>query len=296
MNEPAFLPATNSGTLGAAALASLVDTTNDVPGPITAGFELANLAVPVGNPGGWVPLGNPAGLSNMNQFTLEAWILPAATQDDGTNRIISYGPPTPSDSTQNGYSGTPVTLTGIELSSNELFLAITNSATDYAFSYYDGTNYHGVSYPVGGDLTSNQWIHLAGSFDGTTWRLFRNGVDVTNSIDPVATVTVPGSEWGIGATGQGWADYFNGSIDEVAIYNKALSPATINAHYYVAQSGSVSLKISLSGTNVSVIWPAGTLQQSSSLIGPWTTVSGATSPYLAPVGSSPGGTFYRVEL
>jgi len=294
LNEPAFFPAANNGTLGAAALASLVDTTNDVPGPITAGFELANLAVPVGNPGGWVPLGNPAGLSNMNQFTLEAWILPSSIQDDGTNRIISYGPPTPSDSTQNGYSGPPVTLTGIDLSSNELFLAITNGGADYAFSYYDGTNYHGVSYAVGGDLTSNQWVHLAGTFDGTTWRLFRDGVDVTNSIDPVPAVSVPGSEWGIGATGQGWADYFNGSIDEVAIYNKALSPATINAHYYVAQSGGVSLAISSTTTNVTVNWPAGTLQQATDLTGLWTDVPGATAPYQTSVTS--GATFYRVKL
>jgi len=294
LNEPAFFPATNYGSLGDAALGSLVSTTNDVPGTVTAGFELANLAVPVGNPAGWVPLGNPPGLSTLNQFTLEAWILPDATQVDGTNDVISYGPPTPTDSTQNGYSGTPVTLTGIELSSNELFLAITNAGTDYAFSYYDGTNYHGVSYPVGTDLGSGQWVHLAGTYDGTTWRLFRNGQDVTNSTDAVSAISVPGSEWAIGATGQGWASYFNGSIDEVAIYNKALSPATINAHYYVAQSNAVSISITLSSTNVSVSWPAGTLQQSSDLTGPWTDLPGVPSPYHP--STTAAATYYRVKL
>jgi hypothetical protein len=289
LNEPAFLPAKNSGTLGDAALGSLVDTTNDVAGPITSGFEVGNLAVPVGNPNGWASLGNPPGLTFSNQLTLEAWILPDATQVDGTNCIISFGPPTLSD-----YTG--VTNTGIELSSNEISLCITNSGADYAFNFYDGTNYHGVSYPVGNDLTSNQWVYLAGTFDGTTWRLFRNGVDVTNSTDAVSSLPVPGSEWGIGATGQGWASYFNGSIDEVAIYNKALSPATINAHYFVAQSGAVSLTITRSGGNVTLTWAAGTLQQSSSLTGPWTDVSAATSPYQAPIGSTSGGTFYRVTL
>jgi hypothetical protein len=107
-------------------------------------------------------------------------------------------------------------------------------------------------------------------------------------------VSVPGSEWGIGATGQGWADYFNGSIDEVAIYNKALSPATINAHYYVAQSGGVSLAISSTTTNVTVNWPAGTLQQATDLTGLWTDVPGATAPYQTSVTS--GATFYRVKL
>ncbi len=291
LNEPAFHPAANNGSLGLAAPGSLVDTTNDVSGPLTAGFGLANLAVPVGNPTGWVALGNPPGLSALTQFTLEAWIFPESTQDDGTNRIITYGPPTPTDFLNNGYAGTNVTLTGIELSSNELFLAITNSGADYAFSYYDGTNYHGVSYPVGNDLTAGAWVHLAGSYDGTTWRLFRNGVVVTNSVDVVTNLSVPGSEWGIGAAGQGWTDYFNGSIDEVAIYNTALSPATVYAHYYVAESNTVSLTIS---TNATVSWPAGTLQSASDLNGPWTDLPGATSPYPAPSGA--GALFYRVKL
>jgi hypothetical protein len=295
LNEPAFFPAANSGSLGAAAIGSLVDTTNDVPGVLTSGFELANLAVPVGNPTGWVALGNPAGLSNLNQLTLEAWILPDSIQDDGTNRIISYGPPTPTDTLANGYSGTPdpVPLTGIDLSSNELFLAITNG-TEYAFSFFDGTNFHGVSYPVGSDLTSSNWVYLAGTFDGTTWRLFRNGIDVTNSTDPVAALPVPGSEWGIGSTGQGWADYFNGSIDDVAIYGAALSPATIGAHYYVAQSNTVSLTISSISTNVIVTWPVGTLQSAGGVTGPWSDLPSAASPYQTNVSS--GTTFYRVHF
>ena len=82
---------------------------------------------------------------------MEAWILPSATQGDPA-RIISDGPVTPSD-----FPIGTVTLTGIELSSNEIFLSITNGGSDYAFSFYDGTNYHGVSYPVGTDLGGGQW-------------------------------------------------------------------------------------------------------------------------------------------
>jgi len=289
LNEPAYFPAANSGTLGVTALGSLVDTTNDVPGPITTGFELTNLAVPVGQTAGWVSLNSPAGLNFSNQLTLEAWILPDASQTNNQADIISYGPPIPS-----ALAPGSVTLTGIDLDSNQIFLSITNSAADYAFGYFDGTNYHGVSYPVGSDLTSGQWIYLAGTYNGTTWSLYRNGVDVTNSIDVVAALPVLGSEWAIGSEAEGWTNYFQGSIDEVAIYNKALSAATINAHYFVAESGSGSLTIAASGSNVIITWSMGTLQSADSLAGPWTDVPAATSPYQT--SSSSGTLFYRVKL
>src|SRR5207244_9772246 len=86
------------------------------------------------------------------------------------------------------------------------------------------------------------------------------------------------------STGSGSAENCNGGIDEVAIYNTALSPATIAAHYYVGLNGPVSLTITPAAANtVNVTWPAGTLQQSSAVTGPYTDVlvtgSPATSTY-----------------
>ena len=136
-------------------------------------------------------------------------------------------------------------------------------------------------------------VYLAGTYDGSTWRLFRNGVNVTNATDAVGALPAPGAEWAIGA--RVWlADYFAGSIDEVAIYNVALSPATISAHYYVAQSNTVSLTIARSGAGVSVNWPAGHVQQAGNLTGPWTDLPGATAPYQTSAG--PGTMFYRIKL
>jgi hypothetical protein len=81
---------------------------------------------------------------------------------------------------------------------------------------------------------------------------------------------------------------------EVAIYGAALTPVTIQAHYYVGQNGPVSLTITHSGGNVTVNWAAGTLQQAGSLAGPWSNVSGATPPsYTTALGAN---TFYRVKL
>jgi hypothetical protein len=293
LNEPAYYPAANSGTLGDAAPGTLVFTTNDVSGPITAGFESTNTAVPVGLPAGtttqplgWVSLGNPPGLTFSNQLTLEAWILPNATQPNLAT-IIAHGPNTPSD-----FAEGLVSVTGIELFTNDVFLSITNGGTEYAFSYFDGTNFHGVAYPVGSDLTSNQWVYLAGTYDGTTWRLFRNGAQVTNTVDALQAVTVTDAEWGVGSAAYGWTNEFAGSIDEVAIYNKALSPTSISAHYSAAVSTSVTLNIALSSGVVSVSWSSGTLQQASAINGPWSDLI-TTSPYQPP--STSAAMFYRIK-
>ena len=111
--------------------------------------------------------------------------------------------------------------------------------------------------------------------------LFRNGVRVTNSVDAVRAVTVTDADWAIGAAAYGWADDFAGAIDEVAIYNKALSPSAIAAHYSAAQTVPVTLNIELSSGKPTITWSSGTLQQANSLSGPWADVPSATSPYSA---------------
>jgi hypothetical protein len=73
----------------------------------------------------------------------------------------------------------------------------------------------------------NQWTHLAVSFDGTTKRLYVNGLQVASQTglgalvyDPAPTVPVTiGADW----ASNGPAELFTGRVDEVAIYNRALT-------------------------------------------------------------------------
>ena len=104
-------------------------------------------------------------------------------------------------------------------------------------------------------------------------------------------------EWAIGATGMGWQDYYAGAVDEVAIYGTALSPAAVKAHYDAAVTTPVppvTLTIGRPGGVTTVTWSGGTLQQADTLIGPWSDMASATSPYLPPAG--PAVKFYRVKL
>ena len=290
-NESAYFPATNSGSLGYVANASLVMTTNIGTGPTTAGFEPGNPSVVLDGTTQWVSLNNPAGLEVTGQITLEAWINPDAAQGDHA-RIISHGPATASAYDTNTFG---IILSGSQLSSNEVYLSITGGGTTYAVGTTDGVLTHGASAAVTpGDLGgANGWIHLVGSYDGTQWNLYRNGVQIASVAEAVGALPVTGGEWAIGATGMGWGDFYTGQVDEVAIYGTALSAATVNAHYYVGKNGLVNVAIKHSGSTITVAWPAGTLQQADSVTGPFTDLTSATTPY-HPTGATKK--FYRVRL
>jgi hypothetical protein len=76
-----------------------------------------------------------------------------------------------------------------------------------------------------GSLTINTWSHLAATYDGTTLRLYVNGVQVSSRAQTgaIAVSTNPLQIGGDTFYGQ----YFLGRIDEIRVYNRALSAAQI---------------------------------------------------------------------
>jgi hypothetical protein len=77
-------------------------------------------------------------------------------------------------------------------------------------------------------LALNTWIHLAATYDGTTQRLFVNGVQVATKATTGAIKVSTGALRIGGDTS--WAnEWFAGLIDEVRVYNKALTAAEIQA-------------------------------------------------------------------
>ena len=74
-------------------------------------------------------------------------------------------------------------------------------------------------------LPANVWTHLAGTYDGATVRLFVNGTQVASAAITGAIATSTGA-LRIGGNSM-WGEYFQGTIDEVRIYNRALTPAEI---------------------------------------------------------------------
>ena len=74
-------------------------------------------------------------------------------------------------------------------------------------------------------LPLNAWSHLAATFDGAVVRVFVNGVQAGSS--PVSGSMVA-STGALRLGGNGvWGEWFAGLIDEVRVYNRALTASEI---------------------------------------------------------------------
>ena len=80
-----------------------------------------------------------------------------------------------------------------------------------------------------GAIVSGQGFHVVATFDGTTQRLYINGIESVNrALTGAATVTP--RALAVGAWDAG-SEFFNGVVDDVAVYNRALSAATVGSHF-----------------------------------------------------------------
>ena len=80
-------------------------------------------------------------------------------------------------------------------------------------------------------LTLGVWTHLATTYDGTTQRFYVNGV-LVGSANPVVagtsnTIVQANGALRIGGDASSTGEFFQGLIDEVRVYNRALSAAEI---------------------------------------------------------------------
>jgi len=291
-NDTARWPLANRGSLGYVANGNQIVTTNIAAGPqppAFPGFEAGNTAIPLDGVKQWASFNNPNGLNLSGQITLEAWVRPDAAQVNDPSFVLAHGPQTASSFLGLGYD-----------------LAVTNTTS--VFLRVDGLNPY--SYTVGAttntdvltsessvatfaapanDFDGNTWVYLAGTYDGTKWNLYRNGVLVASSAPGFGALPVDLGDWAVGAIGNGWANNFAGTVDEVAIYNTALTAEQIASHY----SAACPLTISAAAGNVTVNWCSGTLQAAGAVNGTYTNVAGANPPsYTQP---ATGTTFFRIK-
>jgi hypothetical protein len=200
--------------LGEASGSTAADTTGTHAGTfngnLTLGISGALLADPntaIGTNGStaYVGVPNAVDLNSTGDLTVEAWAKPNVI---GGGAVVHKGGST-------GYSVW------------QYRLAMTSTGR-WRGTVFIGTSAYQVTDP--GTPSTSGWTHLAMTRSGSTLTLYVNGV-------PVSTATAAGalnSSTGIlaiGRTGAANQDYFNGSIDEVAVYGTSLSPARILAHY-----------------------------------------------------------------
>ncbi|MCW5550792.1 MAG: immunoglobulin domain-containing protein [Verrucomicrobiae bacterium] len=160
-----------------------------------------------------VVVGNPASL-RLQTFTIEAWVRRASTahvsSSPGVDGLIfAYG--------GGGYGF------GLDRVSGRPFLSRLRVSSVTANTSITDTNFH----------------HLAVTKSGATVLFYVDGVAHTVApYSPTFTFTSPAA---IGAAGDNFDASFNGSVDDLAIYNRALSASEIQAIYNSGSSGKCDL-------------------------------------------------------
>lgn len=187
-----------------------------------------------------------------NQFTIAAWVNPAS----GDGRILEKG------------------------DSNSYWLYL-SSNLEPIFGFYDGT-YHDLYSPA--SLPLNAWSLVAGTYDGTTLKVYING-DLVASRPLVSAPSQTSQPLFIGWKPNGSVyDYFDGLIDELRIYNEALSATQIRDLYYgpTPVDGHIDLTFDAGKfTNGEVSQCVPQLNGKLLVIGDFTKVNGITQPYFA---------------
>lgn len=115
-------------------------------------------------------------------------------------------------------------------------------ADNFSFNLGEGNN---VAIAAGGTVVLGEWAHIAGTVSGNNLSLYKDGVLAGSAI--FSGIRQSGSMIVIGADQPG-AGFANGSIDEIKIYNRALSPSEILADY---NAGIPTADITLPVINIS---------------------------------------------
>jgi hypothetical protein len=289
----------NAGSLGAGWNGTNTpEVAVDQPGAIAAGTDYSSFYQ--GGVSGTlgahttIPYTSALNPPSSSPFTIEFWAKPEASDNDDCplfNRV--------SDGNRSGWA-----------------FFQRDAATGWNWRLYNGSGSTVGWNLTGGTATLDAWSHVVGVWDGTTAKLYVNGVDTAAantgaggySASTAAVFAVGTYDNGLSAS--------TGYMDEIAFYNSALSASQILAHYNAASSPTPNaystlvradgatlyldqnppaVRIAKSGSAPTVTF-TGILSESSDLTASlwtssWTNLT-STSPYTA-TGSAQGQRFFR---
>lgn len=178
--------------------------TNNLPQPsasVASGFDFTNgRSLDFDGTDDYVTSANNIPITGASARTVSAWI-----------KVTSFGS-----------NNSPILYWG---SGNSNLLSLLGINTSRQFGFFGYAN----------DLTGSTilstatWYHVAATYDGTNRKIYVNGTQ--DGSDTTSTLNTSASALRIGeySLSGGWNAGFNGNIDDVRIYNRALSSTEISA-------------------------------------------------------------------
>lgn len=167
------------------------------------------------------------------EITMMAWIKPTAWSGEGHAQVID----------KNNHDGESGTSYGI---------ALNGSGTGINMFLGAGHELHAQDRVDAAVIVgTGKWQHLAGTYDGETAKLYLNGELVGEEAKKIDFQGTNDQDVRLGCAKDRPQYTFNGSIDEVVIYSRALDEAEIN-QIMTAGPGAVSPKGKLATTWASI--------------------------------------------
>ncbi len=243
--------------------------------------DTANASVRFDGTNDYVKIPTSSSLSPLGRVTLEAWIKPISLPTTGQFRSIL----TKAESYTLQFNGPRLEFTIIQGGVRKRLQAPSGAVVA-------GTTYH-----------------VVGTYDGSTQRLYLNGKEVASTLLS-GEIGVNSNPVTIGAWG-GTEEFFNGTIDEAAVYPNAIGKVRVETHYQAGIGGappdtSVKAPSNLAATaisdkQISLQWKDNSENEtefviqrdtSSSFASPTTLTTWADNTTYTDAGLSPSTTYY----
>ena len=185
-----------------------------VPGEVAQAFSFDGSS-------GFVSVPDSPSLDITDAITIDAWINPATPGNSlGLVFVMLKGDGCCGDTQSYGF------LWGTESMLQSIILRLGNATTN-------------VEVRSNAVIPLNEFTHVAGTYDGTTMRLYVNGVLDSSATTTLGPLQITSTPLIIGSSQRNGVEqtFFQGLVDEVEIFNRALSADEILAIYNAGSSG-----------------------------------------------------------
>ena len=216
-------------------------------------------------------------------FTIDAWVECPTNSGSATRTIVE----------KRVQSGTNYYGFVFDTYGNTLLLQLADGSWD---NYYNVASvptdgkWHFVAVTVQRMVTNGLQFYVDGLPTGVPFNPTRHEGSLSNNVPLVVGALTASST------------YWLGGLDEVEMFSRALASNEIHAIYSAGSAGKCKpccylsrLRIvRMTGNSIEIIWGGcGILEESASLLGPWTPIENAASPYI--IQATGTAMFYRLE-